>query len=59
MLLLRMDALDLAVNAVILVTTVWSGVEYFVKNHDVLNRRSDKRTVEKACFRDFKCRRKV
>ncbi|MCD8047211.1 MAG: CDP-diacylglycerol--glycerol-3-phosphate 3-phosphatidyltransferase [Clostridiales bacterium] len=29
--------LDVAVNAVILVTTVYSGVEYFRKNRDVLN----------------------
>ena len=31
------DTLDLVVSIVILVTTVYSGVEYFCKNWDVLN----------------------
>ncbi len=39
MLLLRAEMLDRAVNAVILLTTIWSGVEYFVKNRDALNSR--------------------
>lgn len=30
-------AVDLAVTAVIVVTTVYSGVEYFVKNRDVID----------------------
>lgn len=37
MLALRFSALDLICNLVILVTTAYSGIEYFVKNRDALN----------------------
>lgn len=37
MLVCAIPNLDLVVNAVILVTTVYSGIEYFIKNKDVLN----------------------
>lgn len=37
MLIWSVDWLDGVVNAVILITTVYSGVEYFLKNRDVLN----------------------
>ena len=35
--LTQYPALDLFVSAVILITTVYSGVEYFIKNKDVFN----------------------
>lgn len=37
MLIWSVPTLDLLVNIVILVTTVYSGLEYFMKNKDVLN----------------------
>ena len=37
MLLLCIQPLDWVCNGVILVTTAYSGIEYFVKNRDVLN----------------------
>ena len=37
MLALNMEVLDLICNGVILITTAYSGGEYFVKNRDVLN----------------------
>ena len=37
MLALSFTALDWVCVAVILVTTVYSGIEYFVKNRDVIN----------------------
>ena len=37
MLALSFAALDWVCVAVILVTTVYSGIEYFVKNKDVIN----------------------
>lgn len=37
MLLMEFPVLDVLCNAVMLVTTVYSGVEYFVKNRDVIN----------------------
>ena len=37
MLLLYIQPLDWVCNGVILVTTAYSGIEYFVKNRDVLN----------------------
>lgn len=37
MLVLSIPTLDLVCNAVILVTTAYSGIEYFVKNREVLN----------------------
>ena len=37
MLALSLAALDWVCVAVILVTTVYSGIEYFVKNRDVIN----------------------
>jgi CDP-diacylglycerol--glycerol-3-phosphate 3-phosphatidyltransferase len=37
MLVFAYPALDTVCNAVILVTTVYSGVEYFAKNRDVIN----------------------
>lgn len=37
MLALNLETLDLICNGVILVTTAYSGGEYFVKNRDVLN----------------------
>lgn len=37
MLVFAIPTLDLAGNGVILITTLYSGVEYFVKNKDVIN----------------------
>ena len=37
MLALNLETLDLICNGVILVTTAYSGVEYFIQNRNVLN----------------------